>query len=76
MNPMTAREQLAFDRADRLNDAAGEAILDGDFVHAASLLEQAALWSPSEEGKRALRARAVEALEMGRPLDGPVTRSA
>lgn len=49
-----------------MNDAAGQLILRGRYDEAASLLARAAIWSPSELGRKALYARASEAAAMTR----------
>lgn len=61
---MTTKEIREFEVACDFVDDAGRAILDRAYHLAAALLEQAAMWSPSEEGKRALRERASEAVAM------------
>lgn len=64
MPPMTEHEQWRFSKADQLNSEAGEALLAGDRERAVILLQRAAIWSPSAEGRHALRGRAAEAARM------------
>lgn len=61
---MTRSECL--DIAFVMNDAAGQLILRGCYDEAARILSRAAIWSPSEDGKKALYARASEAAAMGK----------